>query len=202
MRSPASTCRACTGPASAGSSPPGMPGHVPDLADRFDPDEAARLLAASGAGEGPPVRFIGGERWRVLETAWRAVGLPCELYPAEPSEWADAWDSAPAGRAVVGGWWADYPDPDNFLRVCVQLNLERWPTERYGTLIEHAARKTDQAERLAAYREAEMILADEAVVVPLAYGVEHLMLKPWVTQYPTVAVKHPGFWKDVRVERG
>lgn len=38
---------------------------------------------------------------------------------------------------------------------------------------------------------------EEAFPVPL----QHFMLKPWVKRYPTSAVKNPGFWKDVVLER-
>jgi len=35
------------------------------------------------------------------------------------------------------------------------------------------------------------------VLVPLVYQAEYLMLKPWVTRFPTVPFFYPGFLKDV-----
>lgn len=66
-------------------------------------------------------------------------------------------------------------------------------------MLDRAGRATDPAVRSTAYQEAEQILAAEAVIVPLAYEPEHLMLKPWVVHYPSIPVKYPGFWKDVVV---
>ena len=38
----------------------------------------------------------------------------------------------------------------------------------------------DQAERMALYREAELILAQEAPVVPILYRRQQWMQKPWI----------------------
>jgi ABC-type transport system substrate-binding protein/transcriptional regulator with XRE-family HTH domain/tetratricopeptide (TPR) repeat protein len=187
--------------ARGGFVPPGMPGHVADVGARHDPAEARRLLADAGADRGPELTLIGSPRWQHLVDSWRAVGMPSRLRDAEPKDWDAAWETLDGPRALVGGWWADYPDPDNFLRVCVGLNLPEWHHDRYEALIARAARTTDQPARLALYREAEHVLADEAVLLPLVYGWQHLLLRPEVRRYPTVAVKHPGFWKDVVVER-
>jgi ABC-type oligopeptide transport system substrate-binding subunit len=50
------------------------------------------------------------------------------------------------------------------------------------------------------YQQADRILMSEAVIVPLFYEQTHLLLKPWVKRFPTVAIKSPGFWKDVVIE--
>lgn len=129
-----------------------------------------------------------------------AIGVRTEVVVAGASaDWVELWDRTEPPRAAVGGWVADYPDPDTFLRVCVELDLPDWKHDRYRALLDRAARGTDPAVRSAAYEEAERTLAEEAVVVPIAYEPEHLMLKPWVAHYPTIPVKYPGFWKDVMI---
>jgi ABC-type oligopeptide transport system substrate-binding subunit len=107
------------------------------------------------------------------------------------------WAGTPEPKVAMGGWIADYPDPDTFLRVCVEFDLPDWRHAPYHSLLEQAARATDPAVRLARYGDAERVLAGEAIVVPLLYESEHLMLKPWVSSYPTIPVKSPGFWEDV-----
>jgi ABC-type transport system substrate-binding protein len=59
----------------------------------------------------------------------------------------------------------------------------------------------DPAARIRLYQQAEQVLIREAPLVPLFYWQHHLWLKPWVKRYPTSAVKNPGFWKDVILER-
>jgi peptide/nickel transport system substrate-binding protein len=130
---------------------------------------------------------------------WRAIGIPSRVQVCSWADFLTTWSNASGPKVGVTTWFADYPDPDSFLRFCVELYLPDWRHDRYRTLVEHATRSTDPADRLVTYEEAERILADEAVIVPLMYESEHLLLKPWVTEYPSVPVKYPGFWKDVLV---
>ena len=66
-----------------------------------------------------------------------------------------------------GGWAADYPDPDSFLRVGL---AERWTGRRhegYARLVEQARRSTDQRARLDLHRQADRIVIEEALIMPL-----------------------------------
>jgi ABC-type oligopeptide transport system substrate-binding subunit/transcriptional regulator with XRE-family HTH domain len=189
-------------PATGGLVPPGMPGHVPDLAAPYDPQRAADLVAAvardSALAEVTLFTLAATEPGaRQLCEGWQAVGVPARVQTVSAAEFMTAWTDIPGPKAALGGWVADYPDPDTFLRVCVELDKPDWRHDRYPAVLEQAALATDPAARLARYQEAERILADEAIFVPLLYVPEHLMLKPWVSSYPSIPVKYPGFWKDV-----
>jgi ABC-type transport system substrate-binding protein/transcriptional regulator with XRE-family HTH domain len=192
-------------PATGGLVPPGMPGHVPDLAARYDPDEATRLVAdTANSRELPELTLFCTRRGepiaQQLSDGWQAVGIPCRLHRLDSSsELPVARDETAGPKIAFGGWVADYPDPDTFLRVDVELDLPGWRHNRYWSLLEQATRTADSAARLARYEKAERVLAEEAVIVPLTYEPENLMLKPWVTDYPTIPVKYPGFWKDVTI---
>jgi ABC-type transport system substrate-binding protein len=50
------------------------------------------------------------------------------------------------------------------------------------------------------YQQADQLLTEEAVFVPLVYSQLHMMLKPWVRNFPTTAIKNLGFLKDVILE--
>jgi hypothetical protein len=43
------------------------------------------------------------------------------------------------------------------------------------------------------------MIVEEAVVMPLTYGRQHLLVKPWVARYPLSPIGHT-FWKDVVLE--
>ena len=58
---------------------------------------------------------------------------------------------------------------------------------------------TDQEERMTLYRQADQMLVEEAPIIPVGYGRQHLLVKPWVSKSPTSAVKYL-FWKDVSLE--
>ena len=49
------------------------------------------------------------------------------------------------------------------------------------------------------YGQADRILVEEAALLPLFYYRSHLLVKSWVTRYPTSAIKE-WFWKDVVIE--
>jgi ABC-type oligopeptide transport system substrate-binding subunit len=57
----------------------------------------------------------------------------------------------------------------------------------------------DQGERMRLYERADSVLTEEAAIVPLTYSRLHLLVKPWVRQFPVSAIKW-WFWKDVVIE--
>jgi oligopeptide transport system substrate-binding protein len=97
------------------------------------------------------------------------------------------------------GWYADYPDPDSFLRANPILRYTGWRSAAYDELVERARRSTDQAERMKLYAQADRMLIEEAVVLPGTYGRNHFLMKPWVSRYPTSAMATVS-WKDVVLE--
>ena len=88
---------------------------------------------------------------------------------------------------VINGWQADYPDPDNFLRksdAIAQLKRLGWHDPAYDRLVEEASRTPDRAKRLAMYRQADRLLvAEQALVLPIFYSLERYLIKPWVKNY-------------------
>jgi ABC-type oligopeptide transport system substrate-binding subunit len=97
-------------------------------------------------------------------------------------------------------WIADYPDPDNFLRVGPAIWLPGWENETYTGLVEEASRSMDQEDRMDLYKRADKILVEEAAIIPLNYVRLHLLIKPWVKKHPTLAATMWWYWKDVIIE--
>ncbi len=201
-------------PATGGFVPPGMPGHSPNLGLGFDPQAARRLLALAGYPEGrgfPNVTWLhthglGDESFiPYMQEAWyQNLGLSVE---AETLAWDDFLTKVETNppHLMLGGWIADYPDPDNFLRVVFHsiegMNEPRWHNVRFNALVEEATRVTDPARRMRLYREADQILvAEKAIIMPLSYGREPTLVKPWVTDFCAVCsyLRH---LKDIVVDR-
>jgi ABC-type transport system substrate-binding protein len=190
-------------PASGGLIPPGMPGYTAGIALPYDPEQARRLLAEAGypGGQGFPTvlaltMLVGEPTVRDLQARWRRIlGVDTTI------ELADLWDYDGRLRddpphMFLNAWVADYPDPDNFLRVGMHLFQTGWHHEEYDRSVAQAGRVAAQAERLALYREADRILVEQAAVLPLGYQRRLLLVKPWVTNYPAVG-RHGSFLKDV-----
>jgi oligopeptide transport system substrate-binding protein len=200
-------------PATGGFVPPGMPGHSPGIGLAFDPEKARALLANAGHADGqgfPPVRWLhassSAEAQVVpfLQASWRKnLGLDLEASNLEWKELLQQLVQDPPHMHILG-WSADYRDPDNFLHVVFHsgegMNDPHWHNARFDALVEEAARVTDQEKRMALYREADRILvAEEAVIMPLSYGQWHMLAKPWITLPDTVSVTMP--FKAVVVNR-
>jgi len=96
-------------------------------------------------------------------------------------------------------WYGDYPDPDNILRIPWWLSFGGWENHIYVKLVEGARRVMDQEERMRMYREADKILVEEAVLLPLWYGRFHMLVKPWVKKLFTSPLKWWS-WKDIIIE--
>jgi ABC-type oligopeptide transport system substrate-binding subunit/DNA-binding SARP family transcriptional activator len=189
--------------ATGGLLPQGMPGHSPDIGLPYDPEQAQRLLAEAGypGGRGFPAvdtlapRVVEA-RVTYLQSQWREI-LGVEVAWQTP-EWATFLDQLNNERhhLFCAMWVADYPDPDNFLRVSRTETWAGWQNERYDRLVGEARRVMEQEERMKRYRQAEEILVAEAPILPLTYEREHLLIKPWISYYPTTASRAV-FWKDV-----
>jgi oligopeptide transport system substrate-binding protein len=83
------------------------------------------------------------------------------------------------------GWGADYPDPDNFMKLFTSNsgnNHGRWKNPRYDQLLEQAARDQDVAKRRRLYDEAQKILTEtDAAIAPLFWTTEATLLNPKFT---------------------
>jgi ABC-type oligopeptide transport system substrate-binding subunit len=117
-----------------------------------------------------------------LKESWhRHLGLSLESREVEWEVLAELRNSNPPNLALVG-WSADYPDPDSFLRASIARRCARWHNPAYERLVEEAARVTDHARRIELYQKADRILvAEEAVILPLTYVQGRVLVKPWVS---------------------
>jgi ABC-type oligopeptide transport system substrate-binding subunit/tRNA A-37 threonylcarbamoyl transferase component Bud32 len=180
--------------ARGGFLPPGMPGHSASVGLAHDPVNARRLLAQAGfaAGAGFPeveLVYTGDPRSSAsasfLERAWKeTLGVVVRPRGVEWSEFIRRRDEEPPDLSI-SGWSADYPDPDNMLRVLFHstqgLNSIRWNEAAFDSRIDEAARITDRKKRIELYQQADRILvADEAAVLPLGYAQGRQLVRPYV----------------------
>jgi ABC-type oligopeptide transport system substrate-binding subunit len=193
-------------PATGGFIPPGMPGHSAGIGLPYDPDQARQLLAEAGypGGRGFPAvdllkphgRFPYNE---YLQAQWREnLGIEIMWEIVEFGEYVDRL-SQELPHIFLHSFLADYPDPDSFLRLGLRRTRPRWRNKAYDELVEEARRVMDQGERMKMYRQADRILVEAAVVLPLTHERSHRLVKPWVRKYHTSSRK-TRIWRDVIIE--
>jgi ABC-type transport system substrate-binding protein len=172
--------------ATGGVVPPGLPGHTPDVALRFEPDLARRYLAESGHRGPLSVAVVTELRplyADALVQAWRDVlGLEIQVVEVPASRLTTFTE---LGHLMFYPWMAHYPDAEYFLRVLFHSaspsNLFGWSHPPFDDLIDRALAERTGAGRLGLFHQADrMAVQDECVVVPLVYGRPVAFLKPWV----------------------
>jgi oligopeptide transport system substrate-binding protein len=174
-------------PATGGFVSPGLPGYSAAIGLPYNPTHARHLMAEAGfpGGKGFPnveLYLPKGEAdvFEFIHKHWSEV-LGVDIN-ANLLEWHEmiGWIGKTLPNLFILGWSADYPDPDNFLRVGVRRYIQKGWNESYDQLVENARRETDQVSRLDLYQQAERILIEEAAIVPIVHRRWHLLIKPWI----------------------
>ena len=174
--------------------PPGMLAHNPEIGLKFNPAEARRLLKNAGFpdGKGLPRIVLGyntdEEKKLVAEAVqsmWQKhLGVVVTI---DNQEWKVFLNKLQTDPFPVfrSGWGADYPDPDNFMKLFTSNsgnNHSRWKNSRYDELLEQAARELDTNKRAQIYDQAQKILTEvDTAIVPLYWKAEPTMLSPKFT---------------------
>ena len=194
-------------PATGGFLPLGLVGHTADLAPDCVPERAQELLAEAGypGGQGMPVLQCVESRqsglWRaaseLLREQWRRnLGVIIHSKPVSRRVIIDRLYGDAIPQISFLGWRADYPDPDNFMRLAPIEHQTGWRNPEYDRYVQEARTCLDRERRLALYQQADRLLMEEAPIVPLTYHRWQLLFKPWVQEHPASTM---GFWdwKDV-----
>jgi len=183
--------------------PPGFPGFKEgETRFAYDPEKAKALIAESSYGsidKLPPIvlTFADTPRNRT-RNEWLAArfqevfpGLNVELKPVEPTAYTAAQKDKNSGlQMFLGGWCADYPDPQNWLSVYWKSTTTfaadiGYANTEFDKLIDQADVEGDPAKRAELYQQAQDILVDENPVAFLFNNVNAYMVKPWVKGYQT-----------------
>jgi len=195
-------------PATGGFIPQGMPGYSPSISIPYNPERARQLLAEAGYKDGrgfPTINCLARDdpghdlACEYLQAHWlENLGVEINW---KPIKWANFYDMISEGtpHMWMAGFYADYPDPDDVLRINWWIGYTGWQNEAYKTLVEGARRVMDQDERMSMYQQADKILVEEAPFLPLWYGRFHMLVKPWVKKFYTSPMKWWS-WKDIVIE--
>jgi oligopeptide transport system substrate-binding protein len=180
--------------------PPGIPGYNQNLVGLpYDVEKARELIASSKYGDVsnlPPITLTtsgyGGGIPAYLEAiivGWRQdLGVDVTVRQLEPERFIyhlkDEKD-----ELFDMGWIADYPHPQDFLDVLFRTGTEKnygeYSNPAVDAVLDRAALEGDEQKSLELYQQAEQMLVDDAAVLPLWFGQNYQLVKPYVTGYHT-----------------
>lgn len=186
--------------------PPSLWGYNDEIQDyAFDLDAAKESLDACLAEETmpdevvfyvPPIpRFYfpkPAELGEVIQSSLAQIGINTKIQSPEWSKWLSEVRSGQEDIFLLG-WGGDNGDPDNFLCVFFCGGDGAWnsapdgtalpPNEGLNDLLREAATLSDQAERKAKYQEANALIHDDVIAVPLVHRTPPLVFRSSVEGY-------------------
>ncbi|MBI4294901.1 MAG: hypothetical protein HY669_01890 [Chloroflexi bacterium] len=181
-------------PRADGLLPPGLPGFNSELkALPFDAAQARAQLDSYIAERGPlpPVTItsagVGGDAGPLVSAMvdmWRQnLGIEVQVRLLDPDVFSYSIKQQ-KDEMFIGGWIADYPDPQNFLDVLFHSgshsNDSEYSNPQFNALVEKARSEADVSARLKLYQQAEQLLVDDAAMIPLYFGRNYILVKPYV----------------------
>jgi dipeptide transport system substrate-binding protein len=183
-----------TGVAAKNPIPPSMWSYNDDIADDpFDPAAAKKLLSDAGYPNGfttdlwamPVQRPYNPNARRIAELMQAdlaKIGVTAEI---RSFEWGEYRKRAQNGEHMMAqlGWTGDNGDPDNFLHSLLGCNSARTDGSNiakfcyppFEELVAKAKSVSDQSERTAFYRKAQVVFKEQAPWFTIAHAVQ---LKP------------------------
>lgn len=155
--------------------PPGSWGYDASLESKvpgYDPEDAKKLLAEAGYGDGLTLDlYISDTEVRqnmavLVQAYWAQVGVTLNIHA---SEWGTFSEVAMSNNANVYGMsWTWYPDPYFFLNKLFSTeewggigNGQHYSKAEVDDLLQKALEATDQADRADYYKQALSLIVDD-----------------------------------------
>ena len=160
----------------------------------YDPEKAKTLIREAGA-EGATVKIFITNDVEVLDVIeviqqyLEKAGLRVKIVQLD---WSALKHAVNAGEpdAFWLSWWADYPDPENFLfplfhsaSVGSGGNRTRCLDPELDRIIEIAQRTMDERQRFRLYRQAENRIILDAPWVFMWHRADYFVIQPWVRNF-------------------
>lgn len=164
--------------------------------DEFNLEKAKELLQKAGYEKGFDIEIFAMPVSRpynpnarrmaeIVQADWAKVGINAKIVSYE---WGEYLQRMKKGEYQAGfmGWTGDNGDPDNFLATLLSCssaklgsNYAKFCYKPFDELVVKAAQISDQAQRTALYKQAQVIFKEQA---------------PWIT------IAHPTVFEPVRKE--
>jgi len=183
--------------------PPSLWGYNDDIVPyEYNPEQAKALLAEAGYPDGfkttvwampvpRPYMPQGQKVAEAIQADLAAVGIEAEIVSYE---WGIYLEKAENGEhdMILLGWTGDNGDPDNFIYALLDKdnavkgssnNYAFYKSDQVHDLLIKAQREMDQDKRSDLYKQAQVIIHEDAPWVPLDHSTDPLVLMKYVKGY-------------------
>jgi oligopeptide transport system substrate-binding protein len=204
--------RGGVGQATTSWMPPGVPGYdaMRGAEYAFDAAQAKQFLSDAGFpdGEGLPdiTLTVGDSQSEALSAQFvqeqirQNLGVEIGIETLESATFEDRFLSSDF-QVTLGGWNADYADPENWLPSLwgtdQSNNISLYSNADFDAQMEQAAAELDDQARTDLYADGEAILIDEdAAFGSIYHNVKNWLVKPWVKgiMHTEADSETPGDW--------
>jgi ABC-type transport system substrate-binding protein len=195
-------------------------GPLPDVLRKWDittryeynPGKARELIREEGVEGKTIYLYITADQEiidiaEVLQSYIRAAGLNVEIKQLEWSAYKDAVNRGAADMFYLS-WWADYPDPENFLFPLFHSsnhgpagNRTRYTNKIVDSLIEKGQQTMDENKRESFYRKAEEIIVEDAPWVFLWHKTDFTIRQPWIKNYSIYPIYSMDKGIDISIDK-
>jgi oligopeptide transport system substrate-binding protein len=178
--------------------PVGMPGFSKDLIGLgHNPEKAKEMLENSSYGSAenlPPIilttagwgGLISQELEAIIDQWRKTLGVDVKVRQLEPERYIYKLAEEKDELFDIG-WVADYPHPQGFLSVLFETGVENnyggYSNPEVDTLLKEAGLEMDLSTSLEMYSRIEQILVNQACCIPLWFGENYILIKPYVRDY-------------------
>lgn len=178
-------------------------GPVPDILRKweepklyeYNPVKAKELIKKAGYPTGLEVNFYVTADNEVVDIAeiiqsyLKTVGIKANIKQLEWSAYKEAINKGEPDMFWLS-WWADYPDPENFLFPLFHSsnlgpagNRTRYKNPEVDSLIEAGQHASTIEERNIFYEKAERIIVNDAPWVFFWHKTDYTLRQPWIKNY-------------------
>jgi oligopeptide transport system substrate-binding protein len=178
--------------------PPGISGYNETLqTPGFDVAAAKELIKQSKYGDVsklPAITFTTAGQDGAAATYLQAIiyqwqqnlGVDVQIRQLEPDRYYYALKQEKDEMYDLG-WIADYPHQQDFLDVLFHsnrdMNYGEYSNSQVDTLLDRAGVELDTAKSVSLYQQAEQLLIDDTACIPLYFGRNYYLVKPYVKGY-------------------
>lgn len=177
-------------------------GPVPDLIRtwkssipyEYNPEKAREIIKSEWLQDSSISFYVSTDQEvvdiaEVIQSYINAAGMKVEIKRLEWSAYKEALNKGEPDMFFLG-WWADYPDPENFLFPLFHSsnfgaggNRTRYKNPTVDSLVEKGQHTLDSNERNVLYHKAEDLIVADAPWVFLWHRTDFTIRQPWIRNY-------------------